>query len=147
PIAGAELAPGTVVVRGGKVEAVGRRVEVPPGARVLDLPDSTVMPGLIGPRSRFGLGPACDRGGNHAGLSAAAEVDPAPARFRPLLAAGYVGAGPVPAGSGIPGRAVGLRAGGGEAELLPAAGYLRVRFASLPGDKVALRSALDAAKL
>ena len=36
-----------VVVRGGRIEAVGRGLPVPPGARVVDLSRYTLMPGLV----------------------------------------------------------------------------------------------------
>ncbi len=37
----------TIVVRGDRIEAVGRDVRVPAGAHVIDLSDQTVMPGFI----------------------------------------------------------------------------------------------------
>lgn len=37
----------TILVRGGRIEAVGRDVDVPEEARVVDLTDSTVLPGLL----------------------------------------------------------------------------------------------------
>jgi hypothetical protein len=40
---------GVVVLRGGKVEAVGTDVKVPDDARVIDLGGKTIMPGLIDP--------------------------------------------------------------------------------------------------
>ena len=45
---GAEpLRPGTVVVRGERIEAVGRDLPVPAGAEVIDLGEMTILPGLI----------------------------------------------------------------------------------------------------
>jgi imidazolonepropionase-like amidohydrolase len=41
------LADGVVIVRGGKIEAVGSRLAIPQGARVIDLGDATLLPGLI----------------------------------------------------------------------------------------------------
>lgn len=147
PVAGPELAPGTVVVREGKVEAVGARVATPPGARVLELPDAVVMPALVDPRSRFGLA-SYSRDGNHADLTVSPEIDPGRGRFRPLLATGYGCLGLVPAGGGIPGRSAARVPGDGPREqlLLEGPGYLRVRFTSLPGDKATLRDALDKAR-
>lgn len=37
----------TIVVRGGRIAAVGRGVPIPPGARVMDLTGHTVIPGLV----------------------------------------------------------------------------------------------------
>ena len=39
------VAPAVVIVRGNKIESVG--IAVPEGAKVIDLGDSTLMPGLI----------------------------------------------------------------------------------------------------
>jgi imidazolonepropionase-like amidohydrolase len=44
---GAPLAPAVVVVRNNKIESVGAAGANPPGAQVIDLGDSTLMPGLI----------------------------------------------------------------------------------------------------
>ena len=44
---GQMITPGIVVVRGERVVAVGGKVVVPTGARVIDLPGLTLMPGLI----------------------------------------------------------------------------------------------------
>jgi imidazolonepropionase-like amidohydrolase len=41
------VSPGTVVVRDGRVVSVGAKVVVPAGARVINLPGLTLMPGLI----------------------------------------------------------------------------------------------------
>lgn len=147
PIEGPELAPGTIVLRDGKVEAVGRRVVPPPGARVLDVPELTVMPGLVSPRSRFGLR-SYRRSGNHADLSVRPEVDTTRDRFEPPLRAGYLILGLAPTGGGIPGQAAPLQTGRGTPEelLLPAPGYVRVSFNDLPGDKATFRDAFEKAK-
>src|SRR5712671_307460 len=43
-----EMRPGmTLLVRAGRIAAVGERVEVPPGAQVIDLGDATLLPGLV----------------------------------------------------------------------------------------------------
>ncbi|HZY87884.1 MAG TPA: hypothetical protein VFE78_23825, partial [Gemmataceae bacterium] len=40
---------GTLVLRGGKVVAVGKGVKIPEGAQVIDARGRTIMPGLIDP--------------------------------------------------------------------------------------------------
>jgi imidazolonepropionase-like amidohydrolase len=45
--AGVLLADQTIVIRGGKIEAVGKGLAVPAGAEVIDLSSMTVLPGLI----------------------------------------------------------------------------------------------------
>src|SRR5881394_1620935 len=44
---GAIVSPAIVIVRGNKIEAAGANVAVPAGANVIDLGDSTILPGLI----------------------------------------------------------------------------------------------------
>lgn len=44
---GTLLSPATVVVRGGRIEAVGPGAAAPEGAEVIDLGDATLLPGLI----------------------------------------------------------------------------------------------------
>ena len=46
-VAGRMTGPQVIVVREGRIAAVGSDVEVPPGARVIDLGNYTVLPGLI----------------------------------------------------------------------------------------------------
>ena len=41
------ISPATVIVRGNRIEAAGRDVAAPQGAKVIDLGDVTLMPGLI----------------------------------------------------------------------------------------------------
>jgi imidazolonepropionase-like amidohydrolase len=41
------VSPATVVIRGNRIESVGRDAAVPAGAEVIDLGDSTILPGLI----------------------------------------------------------------------------------------------------
>ncbi len=43
----------TLVISGGKIEAVGPSPAVPPGAKVMDLPGYTVLPGLVGMHDHF----------------------------------------------------------------------------------------------
>jgi len=43
----ASLSPGVVIVRDGKISAIGEALPIPPDLPVIDLPDATVMPGLV----------------------------------------------------------------------------------------------------
>ncbi len=47
PVSGPEIDSGTVLVRGGKIEAVGKDVEIPWDARVIDGRKKVVIPGLV----------------------------------------------------------------------------------------------------
>lgn len=46
---------GTVIIRNGKIEAVGTNVQVPQGAQVIDCKGSWIYPGMIDSGSRLGL--------------------------------------------------------------------------------------------
>ncbi|MBL8958962.1 MAG: amidohydrolase family protein [Gemmatimonadetes bacterium] len=54
---GAPLANATIVVRDGKVAAVGTNVAVPAGARVLDVAGKVIIPGMIDEHSHIGALP------------------------------------------------------------------------------------------
>ena len=55
--AGPPIANATIVVRGGKVVAVGASVSVPAGARVFDAQGKTIVPGFIDEHSHIGAVP------------------------------------------------------------------------------------------
>ena len=54
-VAGAAIEGGTVVIRDGRIAAVGRDVAVPAGARVIDASGKWVTPGLFDSNSQLGL--------------------------------------------------------------------------------------------
>jgi imidazolonepropionase-like amidohydrolase len=57
---GALLQPGEVLVEGERIRAVGKSVEHPQGARVIDLGDVTLMPGLIDAHIHLFLHPGAE---------------------------------------------------------------------------------------
>ncbi len=132
---------GVIVLSGGKVHSVGRDLEYPLNSKVIDARDRVVMPGLIDPHTRYGL-PRYKRGGVHGDLSVRDEYFPPPKVYDELLAAGYTALALVPAGDGIPGRAMVIRTAGPEDQrTLQSPSYLRVS-----GDKRVLRGALERAQ-
>jgi imidazolonepropionase-like amidohydrolase len=54
-LAGAPIEDGTLVIRDGKIAAVGANVEVPAGAQVIDAKGLQVYPGLFDPVTQMGL--------------------------------------------------------------------------------------------
>ncbi len=141
PIVGDELDNGMIVLVNGRVRNIGRALEFPRNAKVIDARDRVVMPGLINPVSRFDQ-PRYSRSGVQAHLTVADEYFQREDGFEPLLRAGYTTVGLVPAGDGIPGRAMILRTGGPpeQRELQ------RVAYVWVNGDKKALLEALQRAK-
>jgi imidazolonepropionase-like amidohydrolase len=81
PVSGPAIAKGTVVIRGGLIEAVGD-VQAPADAWVVDGEGMTVYPGLIDALSTVGIAgaaPAAAAGGGRAGRGAATGAAPAAA--------------------------------------------------------------------
>ena len=56
PVTAAPIEKGTIVMRGGKIEAVGANVPVPQGATVIDAKGGHVYPGFINARTTIGIG-------------------------------------------------------------------------------------------
>lgn len=142
---GEEIERGEIVIVDGRIELVGRQLDVPPGARVFEALDQTVMPGLIDARCRYGLS-GYNRAGVHGDLTVDSELYLSEIDFEPLLEAGFTAVCFEPDGTGMPGRSVVYRTGGPE-------GSRRVKDAawlvtmSNPGrDKGVLSSAIEKAK-
>jgi hypothetical protein len=140
-ISGKDIEHGMIVLVNGKVRSVGRGLEYPAHAAVIDATDRVVMPGLIDPASRFGLNNYA-RGEVHGNWTVADEFFPAPDDYDELLDAGYTALGLYPGGGGLPGRALVVRTGGPAAQrVLRNPAYLRVT-----PDKKTFRGALEKAK-
>ncbi|MGD8451120.1 MAG: amidohydrolase family protein [Phycisphaerae bacterium] len=140
-VSGEEIRQGMIVLSGGRIRNVGRNLEYPLSAKVIDARNRVVMPGLINPQSRFGLD-SHYRGGVHGDLTAAAEFYPRPDMFLDLLKTGYTSVALIPAGSGIPGRAMVVHTGGSDEQRTVASpSYLWITTG-----KSGLRSALKHAQ-
>jgi imidazolonepropionase-like amidohydrolase len=57
PISGPPIARGVLVIRGGKIVAVGEegKVQIPPGAKVEDATGKVIMPGIVDSHSHIGI--------------------------------------------------------------------------------------------
>jgi imidazolonepropionase-like amidohydrolase len=62
PVDGRLIANAVIIVRGDKIDAVGPDVRVPDGAKVIDLSNYTVLPGLIDSHTHVLLQPEDERG-------------------------------------------------------------------------------------
>ena len=144
---GQEFSPGMLVIRNGKIEAVGKKVSLPPKCEVIEAPDQVLMPGLVLARSRYSL-PSRRRSGNNSHLDVRKELFPRDGDMEELLKAGIVAVALIPDGNGVPGRAIVLRPTDGEVEerILAGAGYLRITMDQLPTDKVTLLGAFKEAE-
>lgn len=146
-VSGEDIDGGVIVIRNGKIEAVGKKVEVPRGAAIIDATDMTVMPGLVNIRSRVGLD-SFRRTGSRANLVAADEIYPDDDTWEPHLDNGFTTVALYPIGSGLPGLASIIRPipGDRDAIVLERESYLRVPFTRPSTDKASLRKNLQQAK-
>ena len=56
PVTAAPIEKGTIVIRGGRIEALGANVTAPQGAKVIDAKGGHVYPGFINARTTVGIG-------------------------------------------------------------------------------------------
>lgn len=95
------IAAGTVLMADGKIVAVGKAVEIPAGAEVIDGQGFHLTPGLIDVRSRLYLGPSsADQAGTDGSLDAIDGVDRFTSYGQEVLAAGVTAVYLQPGASG-----------------------------------------------
>lgn len=144
-VTGEEIEHGEIVIRDGKIELIGKRLEYPAGATVIDAPDQTVMPGLLNAFTRFGL-PNYNRSGVHGDYKGADDVILSEIDFEPLVSNGYTAVAFCPPGGGIPGVASVYRTiGADDQRLLDDANYVLVWMTNPGADKGVWRGAIKKA--
>ena len=135
---------GTVVIRDGRIAAVGPDVEAPAGAEVVDAAGRHVYPGLFDAVSRLGLteigavgvtNDAREQGGFNPHLQAATAIHPASEHIPVARANGIAAALSVPQGGAIAGQAslVGLDGWTVEEMLIEPGAAMVVNYPSLAG--------------
>ncbi|TWT42270.1 hypothetical protein RAS1_34000 [Phycisphaerae bacterium RAS1] len=140
-VSGKDIDDGLIVIVNGKIRNVGKSLEYPGNAKVIDAGNRVVMPGLINPHSRFRL-PPVPRDGVHADKAVADEYFPHEPDYEVLLDAGYTSIALTPLGPQMPGRALVTRTGGPDKErVLSSPAYVKVA-----PDKKAFLDALDKAQ-
>lgn len=147
-VSGEEIPNGTIVIRNGKIEAVGSKVKIPWGAKMIHAPHLTVMPGLVNPHSRFGLR-QYSRQGSHPHLKVADEFFPESGdAYREILEAGYTTLGLYAEGRGLPGRTLAIVpfAKEGGAAALREDSYIRMTFQNPSSEKLQLKGAFEKAR-
>lgn len=143
---GEEITDGEIVVVDGKIRLVGRKLEYPRSAKIIDAPSETVIPGLIHLRARPEL-PNINRSGVRGDYRASAEMEFSQIDFDPFISNGFTSVAIYPPGLQVPGIASVYRTGGPEADrLLPVPGYVRMTMNSHPRDKGTLREVIKKAR-
>jgi len=144
--AGAEIPVGTILIKNGKIEAVGADVAVPAGAEVIDGAGKVAIPGFVHPYTRIGSS-ASGTGSapNHLALE---ELNPSIDAYRPVVRAGFTTLALYPNGGIIAGQAVAFKPRGVARDqmsiLSPA--YLRLDMELTSAAKDQIRMALEGAK-
>lgn len=148
PVTKAEIASGTIVIRGGKIAAVGADVKAPAGARIVDARGLVAFPGMVQPYSRLGLSDGPSPSGVTPQHLAYDEVNPAHEAYVQSLRSGVTSYLLQPGGSGIAGQAAVLKPVGLSRDELVIEKNAALRIVMQPGSagKDPLRQALDAAK-
>lgn len=141
-IAEGRIDDGVIVIRNGKIEAVGKEVKVPPEAELLDASGQTVMPGLVNPFT--GLGRSSGGGGITPHYRIYDELYPFQEVYRQVLRTGTTTLALVPDGTGIPGQGAVIKPQANSAEemaLVPE-GLLMIGFEANTSTKEQIRSTL-----
>ena len=146
-ITGEDISDAMIVIVGGKIEAVGKKVDYPSDSRVIDLSELVAMPGMINPHTAIGL-PNLPRSGNQSHRKVVESYEPPDDdTYAELLKAGYTILGLYAPGSGMPGQKLiqttylpKPRSG------LKDAGMVRVEFVRSSTDRKLLKDTLKQAQ-
>lgn len=144
-IADADLTQGEIVLVNGKIRLVGKSLDYPASAKIINAGRLYVMPGMIHPRTRWGL-PSYSRSGAHGDSSAAKEVYIDQIDFEPLVKSGFTTVCFYPNGTGITGAAAVYRTAGDTGSRSLGSSYQRITMSSPGRDKKTLRDAISKAK-
>ena len=144
-----DIESGTLVIKGGKIDAVGADVKPPAGARVVDAKGLVAFPGLVNPYSRLGMpeGPSGAPGATPQHL-AYDEINPSLDVYGQAARTGVTAFVLMPSGGGIAGQAAALKPAGWTRDdlVIEKSAVLRISLQPGTASKEALRQALDAAK-
>lgn len=140
---------GVIVIRDGKISAIGVDVEIPDSANIIDALDMTIFPGLVNPSSRIGL--SSPPGGGPASnphYCIADELYPFQDTYKRILRAGFITLGLVPSGNGITGQGAITRSIGKTTKemLIVKSGLLMINFQANDKAKKVIKDALESAK-
>jgi len=161
---------GIIVIKDGRITAIGSSIEVPEAANIIiDVSDKTIFPGLVNPFSRIGLSsPPSGGSSSKAHLRVVDEIYPHQDVYKRVLQAGFTTFGLVPgrggasgfisssgymisfgsSGAGIAGQGAIIRPVGRKPRemIVIESGLLMINFQANDKTKNVIKSALDSAK-
>lgn len=139
-----EIPAGTILIRGGKILAVGADVALPDGARVVDRKGRVAFPGLVHALSRLGMTESMGAGGSPQQL-AFDELNPLSDAVAQAARSGFTTFAVQPSGYGFCGRGALLKPSGWtrEQQVIEKAAFVRIVLQSGSAAKEALKQALE----
>lgn len=146
-VSGKEIDDATIVIVGGKIEAVGKKVDYPSDSEVIDASELVAMPGMINPRTMVGVKIDRKRGNASNRLVRDEYEPPEDDTYQKLLEAGYTLLGVIPNGDGLPGQSLVVSTYDTKPhEGVRDEGLVRITMQNPARDKKLLRESLKAAK-
>ncbi|MBI4565785.1 MAG: amidohydrolase family protein [Planctomycetes bacterium] len=141
-----EIVKGTILLRGGKIEAVGADVQIPDHAIVVRAADWVALPGFVHPYTRIG-GSASGSGSKPAHV-AKDELNPARDDYRAVVRSGFTTLALYPNGGPLSGQSIAYKPRGVTREqmMLHSPAYLRMNMEASTAVKQQLQSAFEAAR-
>jgi len=154
PVVGDSIENGTVLIRDGKIAAVGVDVEIPVDAKIIDASGKVVMPGFVEAHSSEGLSQANETNPNVPYISVMDGIDPMRPYFDSARRNGVTSVAVVPGNSTmIGGQAAVIKTGGDFVEYMVLKRDAGMKISLRPtgqnsrmGHLANLRKALDEAK-
>ena len=148
PVTKGAIESGTILIKAGKIAALGADVKPPAGARVVDCRGLTAFPGLVNPYSRLGLPDGFGPIGATPQHLAFDELNPVVEAFSQAARTGVTTFVLQPAGSGIAGQSAAVKPSGStrEEQVIEKSATLRIVLPPGSAAKEALRQALDAGR-
>ncbi len=145
PASGSEVPKGVILIKDGKISAVGPAVEIPKDAVIIEAEGLTAMPGFVHPATRIGGGGGTGGAAHHAGAD---ELNPAFESPAVLLRAGFTTLVLHPTGGPIAGQGSAFKPRGVTREqlLVQKSCTLRFDMEANTGTKDQLRQALENAR-
>src|SRR5262245_2492775 len=144
-----DIESGTIVIKGGKIDAVGADAKAPAGAKIVDGKGLVAFPGLVNPYSRLGLteGPSGPPGSTPQHL-VYDELNPSLDVYGQAARAGGTTFVLMPSGGGIAGQGAALKPVGWTRDdlVIEKSAVLRIMLQPGTAPKDALRQALDAGR-
>ncbi len=153
PVSGPDVEGGTILLRGGRIEALGKDLEIPWDAKVVDGSGKTVLPGLVEAHTFRGMDRPNERMASVPFVSTFDAVNPADPYFEDALRQGITTLGIAPGNDTlIGGQACLMKPGGGTTErmLVSKNAFLKISLKPRAGTSrmahvAALRRELDEA--